>query len=74
MLRSTTGTLLPWRSIIDSSFVGRIESETQVGELPAIIPSIEGRAWTTGRKELWVDPDDPWPTGYRVADTWPGAN
>jgi len=58
-------------SIIDSTFVGRIESETAIGETPAIIPSIEGRAWTTGRKELWLDPDDPWPEGYRVADTWP---
>ena len=58
-------------SIIDSTFVGRIESETAIGETPAIIPSIEGRAWTTGRKELWCDPDDPWPEGYRVADTWP---
>jgi len=59
-------------SIIDSTFVGRIESETAIGETPAIIPSIEGRAWTTGRKEVWCDPDDPWPEGYRVADTWPG--
>ena len=59
------------RSIVDSIFVGRIESETVVGETSAIIPSIEGRAWTTGRKELWCDPDDPWPEGYRIADTWP---
>ena len=58
-------------SIIDSTFVGRVESETTVGDTPAIIPSIEGRAWITGRKELWLDPDDPWPEGYRVADTWP---
>jgi proline racemase len=58
-------------SIIDSTFVGRIESETAIGQTPAIIPSIEGRAWTTGRREIWCDPDDPWPEGYRVADTWP---
>jgi trans-L-3-hydroxyproline dehydratase len=58
-------------SIIDSTFRGRIESETTVGAMPAIIPSVEGRAWTTGRKELWLDPGDPWPEGYRVADTWP---
>jgi proline racemase len=61
------------RSIVDSIFVGRIESETVVGETSAIIPSIEGRAWITGRKELWCDPDDPWPEGYRIADTWPGG-
>lgn len=71
--RIEPGQALIARSIIDSTFVGRIESETRVAELPAVIPSIEGRAWTTGRKELWVDPDDPWPEGYRVADTWPGA-
>jgi proline racemase len=58
-------------SIIDSTFTGRIESETVVGDTTAVIPSIEGRAWTTGRKELWSDPGDPWPEGYRVADTWP---
>ena len=72
--RIEPGQALIARSIIDSTFVGRIESETRVGELPAVIPSIEGRAWTTGRKEYWVDPEDPWPTGYRVADTWPGAS
>lgn len=60
-------------SIIDSTFIGRIESETAVGETAAIVPSIEGRAWTTGRKELWCDPKDPWPEGYRIADTWPDA-
>ena len=58
-------------SIIDSTFVGRIEAETAVGETSAIVPSIEGRAWITGRKEHWCDPDDPWPEGYRIADTWP---
>jgi len=61
-------------SIIDSTFIGRVEEETNLGDKPAIIPSVQGRAWTTGRKELWLDPDDPWPEGYRVADTWPGAD
>jgi len=61
------------RSIIDSEFVGRIETETTIGELAAIVPSIEGRAWRTGTRQLTVDPDDPWPEGYRVSDTWPGA-
>lgn len=58
-------------SIIDSTFIGRIESQTMIGDTAAIVPSIEGRAWTTGRKELWCDPADPWPEGYRVTDTWP---
>lgn len=59
------------RSIIESRFIGRIEEETTVGGKPAIIPSISGRAWITEEKTLLVDPDDPWPEGYRIADTWP---
>lgn len=58
-------------SIIDSYFTGRIEGETTVGEMMAIIPSVEGRAWRTGDRRVIVDPDDPWPLGYRVSDTWP---
>lgn len=65
------GDKLVARSIIDSQFIGRIESTTTVGDLPAVVPSIEGRAWITGTRELQLDPDDPWPHGYRVADTWP---
>jgi len=65
------GEALLARSIIDSSFTGRIEGETTVGELMAIIPSVEGRAWRTGDRRIFVDPDDPWPLGYRVSDTWP---
>lgn len=61
-------------SIIDSTFVGRIEKTTMVGNLDAVIPSIEGRAWITGRRELRLDPRDPWPLGYRVSDTWPASD
>jgi len=61
------------KSIIDSRFMGRIEAETSVGDLAAIVPGIEGRAWRTGSRQVFVDPDDPWPEGYRVSDTWPGT-
>ncbi len=67
------GDLLVARSIVDSAFIGRIEEIAQVGSLAAIVPSIEGRAWITGTRELQLDPSDPWPGGYRVNDTWPGA-
>jgi proline racemase len=67
------GESLVAQSIIGSRFTGRIESETTVGGLAAIIPSIEGRAWRTGSRQVYVDPGDPWPEGYRVSDTWPGA-
>ena len=68
------GTELLARSIIDSQFKGRIEEETSLGNQPAVIPSVEGRAWITGTRELALDPTDPWPLGYRISDTWPGAD
>jgi proline racemase len=61
------------RSIIGSRFDCRIEAAATVGAHPAIVPSIAGRAWITGTAQLMLDPDDPWPRGYRLSDTWPGA-
>jgi len=66
-----TGEQLIGRSIIDSRFDCSIVSETRVGNKAAILPSIRGRAWITGTHQIMLDPDDPWPEGYRVADTWP---
>lgn len=59
------------RSIIGSEFEGRISAETVVSGRPAILPSVTGRAWITGTHQLFLDPSDPYPQGYRVADTWP---
>lgn len=61
------------RSIIGSEFHGRIVADTEVAGRPAIVPEFTGRAWITGTQQLMLDPDDPWPDGYRVADTWPGC-
>ena len=59
------------RSIIGSEFVCGIDSIIRLGEKNAILPTVSGRAWITGTHQLMLDPDDPWPEGYRVADTWP---
>jgi proline racemase len=59
------------RSVIDSRFIGRIAGETTVGNHKAIIPQITGRAWISGQSTLMLDPADPWPSGYKVSDTWP---
>lgn len=59
------------RSVIDSTFTGKILSDTRVGDSPAIVPAITGRAWITGVHQHSLDPTDPWPRGYRLADTWP---
>ena len=65
------GDSLVAQSIIGSEFLGRIESEAELGPLKAIRPTISGRAFITGRQQLTLDPDDPWPGGYRLSDTWP---
>ncbi len=57
-------------SIIGSRFTGRIVEGTRVGDRPAIIPEISGRGWITGIHQHMLDPDDPWPGGYRLSDTW----
>ncbi|PZF78880.1 hypothetical protein DK847_03565 [Aestuariivirga litoralis] len=59
------------RSIIESRFIGEVAGLTTVGNHAAIIPTITGRAWITGQSTLMLDPDDPWPHGYKIADTWP---
>ena len=57
-------------SLIGSRFRGTILGETTVGGRPAILPSIEGRAWITGFHQYVVDAADPWPEGYVLNDTW----
>lgn len=59
------------RSIIGSRFDCRINDLATVADREAIIPSVRGRAWITGTQQLMLDPDDPWPQGYRLTDTWP---
>jgi proline racemase len=59
------------RSLIESRFLGHVRAETAVAGRPAIVPTITGRAWITGMTTLLLDPEDPWPLGYKIADTWP---
>ncbi len=66
-----TGDRFVGRSIIGSEFHCRIENEMQVGERAGIVPSLCGRGWITGTHQFVLDPDDPWPDGYRLSDTWP---
>ena len=51
-------------SFIGSQFRGRILSTTTVGELPAVIPQVTGRAWITGTAQYMLDPTDPFPAGF----------
>jgi 4-hydroxyproline epimerase len=53
-------------SYIQSRFIGRVEAETEVAGQRAIVPSIEGSAYATGRNEIWIDDDEPFPHGFQV--------
>src|SRR5579871_3680154 len=61
-------------SVLGSTFAGRIVSETTVAGRAAIVPAIRGSAWITGVTQVFVDPDDPFPEGYVLTDTWPGGD
>ena len=53
-------------SYIGSRFIGRVEAETEVGGLPAIVPSITGSAFATGFNTIWIDDEDPFHAGFSV--------
>jgi len=58
-------------SIIDSRFDCELAATTSVAGQPAVVPRLSGRAFITGTHQHTLDPNDPWPDGYRLADTWP---
>ncbi|MEX0276098.1 MAG: proline racemase family protein [Ruegeria sp.] len=58
------------RSVIDSEFRCRIVETFDLNGRVAITPEISGRGWITGIHQHMLDPDDPWPGGYRLSDTW----
>src|ERR1051326_9090172 len=56
--------------ILGTIFTGRLVEETRVGPYPAVVPTLSGQAWITGFASYVVDPDDPFPEGFTVADLW----
>ena len=53
-------------SIIGTKFRGRAVDDTVVGELPAIVPEIEGEAYITGEHTFLIDDRDPLRHGFRI--------
>ena len=64
--RLQVGDAFVHQSYICSRFIGRVEAETTVGGLRAIIPSIEGSAMATGFNTIWVDRRDAFWKGFQV--------
>lgn len=60
------GDVLENESWIGSRFQGRVVGRTLVGDIPAIIPTITGRAWVMGESTWTLDPSDPFPSGFLV--------
>jgi proline racemase len=58
-------------SVLGTRFSSRIESTTAVGGIDGVIPSVAGQAWISSIDQVLLDPSDPFPRGYRLADTWP---
>jgi proline racemase len=53
-------------SLIGTRFTGRLVGETRVGDLPAVVPEITGRAWVTGTGTYVLEADDPFPAGFAL--------
>jgi proline racemase len=57
-------------SIIGTQFTGTVVAEATVGsgaeEFPAVIPQITGSACITGFHQFVLEPDDPFPEGFRL--------
>jgi len=55
-------------SLICSRFTGRAESKSRLNSgLDAVYPSVEGRAWITGRGEHYVDDQQPYAQGFDLS-------
>jgi len=59
------------RSIIGSTFETKIKEEVISNGKKMIKPLIKGSAFITGKQELYISKNDPFPEGYRLNDTWP---
>ena len=68
--RVQPGDRLVSRSIIGSEFQVTFKATTQIGNRPAILPGVSGRAWIYGLQQLGLDPEDPFPEGFLLSDTW----
>jgi 4-hydroxyproline epimerase len=66
--RLAEGDIFVHESIIGSKFEGRIEGRARVGNLEAIVPSIEGWARITGFNTIMIDDRDPFAHGFQVVD------
>ncbi len=74
-LMHAKGLIAPGETVIHESITGSrftcsIDGLTRVGGYAAVIPAVAGQAWITGLSQMGMDPTDPYPNGFTMADTW----
>lgn len=60
------GSVFIHESFIGSKFIGRVEEETTLNGMKAIVPSIQGWAKIYGQNTISIDDDDPYAHGFQV--------
>ncbi len=65
-----TGETFRHVSLLGTEFISSVVAETTVGSGPGVVTEIAGRGWLTGVSFYGADPEDPFPAGYRLNDTW----
>lgn len=58
------------QGVLGVTFTGKLVEETTVGDRPAVVPTIAGRAWITGFNTYVLRHDDPFPEGFTMGDIW----
>jgi proline racemase len=53
-------------SFLGTRFIGRLIEETTISGRPAVVPTVTGRAWITGTAQYLLDPEDPFPAGFKL--------
>lgn len=66
------GDVVVSRSIIGGEFTSEFVAETMVGPFKATQNRVSGQCWIYGISQIGLDPTDPFPLGFTVADTWGG--
>ncbi|GAB3300439.1 proline racemase family protein [Parasphingorhabdus pacifica] len=66
----TPGSPFVHESLLGTTFTGNLLDTTEVGQYPAVSPTITGRGWITGFSQHVLDDDDPFPQGYTLGDLW----
>jgi proline racemase len=64
------GDVFDHQSIIGTHFISQVVRTTRIGSKPAVVATVAGRAWITSIGQYGYDPDDPFPQGYTLSDTW----